>query len=328
MKTIRNTLFILAAVMLTGCATTSGTANPKDPLEPFNRSMFAFNDGLDKVVIKPVVTVYTSVFPDFFRTGVSNFFSNIGDVWIGANNLLQGKPKEAVSDIGRVLVNSTIGLLGFLDPATDMGLQHHNEDFGQTLAVWGVGSGAYVVLPVFGPRTVRDSFGLVADVYANPVGHISYVPTRNTMEGVQFLDIRASYTDASNLLDTAALDRYTFVRESYLQRRRNLIYDGDPPPLPRVKDEDDDAPAAKPADKPAAPTEKRSDAGSSMVLAEAVPVPIGVAEPVATVTATVEPALRARSVAYPIAVPALPDLFTVQPVERGAISGSAPPVSP
>jgi phospholipid-binding lipoprotein MlaA len=317
MKTRLGVLLValIAVVMLGGCATANGRpANPKDPLEPFNRSMFNLNDGLDHVIFNPITKTYTFVFPEFVRTGVSNFFSNIGDVWVGVNNLLQGKPGQATSDVGRVLVNSTIGVLGLFDVASDMGLKAHNEDFGQTLGVWGFGPGAYLVLPVLGPRNVRDSFGLAADIYTNPVGFISYVPTRNTMEGVQFIDIKANLSTATNLLDTAALDRYTFVRESYMQRRRNLVYDGDPPPLPPAKDEDEHVAPAP--DKPATPAaDKKSDAGADSAVA------------VAGAKTQPQPGNgagnAARNVAYPLPVAALPDVIIVQPAEQVASSAGS-----
>ena len=281
-------VMLLAVITLAGCA----GPNPRDPNESFNRSMFSFNEGLDNAVLKPAVKGYEAVVPSFMRTGVANFFSNIGDVWVGINNLLQGKPDQTLSDFGRVLVNSTLGLVGFVDVASDMGLQKHNEDFGQTLGRWGVEGGSYLVLPIFGPRTVRDTFGLVFDLYANPVGHIPYVPTRNTTLGVQFFDARANI-DLS-LLEQAALDRYIFVRESYLQRRRNLIYDGDPPPLPKNKDdaalETLEKLAALPADAPAT-------AGEPAVAVTAL----------AANESVVAPELQSRGVAYPMAVPGIPD---------------------
>jgi phospholipid-binding lipoprotein MlaA len=312
---------LLAVALLAGCATTTGTPNPRDPWEPFNRSMFQFNDNLDSTIVKPVVNVYTAVFPSFVRTGVSNFFSNVGDVWVGVNNLLQGKPDQAVSDIGRVLVNSTIGLFGLVDVASDMGLQHHNEDFGQTLGRWGMGPGPYMVLPVFGPRDVRDSFGLVADVYGNPIGYMHDVGWRNSLWGVSFLDARANLNDASNLLDTAALDRYTFVRESYLQRRRNLVYDGDPPPLPPSHDDEDTAPdpKAKVSQLPAAADEATAATPEVVAAADTPVAKAGPAVPANAVPAPDSSAAdkaaaksQARNVVYPVAVPAIPDRVTDQ----------------
>jgi len=216
----------LMAVALSGCAT---SGNQKDPIEGFNRAMFAFNEGLDAVVIKPVAQGYDAVMPSPVRTGVTNFFGNIADLFIGVNNLLQGKPAEAASDIGRVLVNSTIGILGLIDVASDMGMEKHEEDFGQTFGRWGVGDGAYVVIPVFGPRTVRDTAGLVLDVAADPVGHVDHVPTRNSLLALRIVDTRADLLAADKVIEEAALDKYSYVRDGYLQRRLNLIHDGNAP---------------------------------------------------------------------------------------------------
>ncbi len=216
---------------LGGCATTGG--NPDDPLERYNRAMFNFNDGLDKAIIKPVASGYKAVMPGFARTGVTNFFANLGDLWIGINNILQGKVGAGASDFGRFVMNTTVGILGVFDVASNAGLDKHNEDFGQTLGRWGVGSGAYVVLPFLGPSNVRDGFSLLAvDWHGDPLWYVGNVPTRNELYGVRLVDNRASLLDASQLLEEAALDRYSYVRSAYLQRRRSLIYDGDAPPEP------------------------------------------------------------------------------------------------
>jgi phospholipid-binding lipoprotein MlaA len=215
----------LATSLLGGCA----TADNRDPIEGFNRAMYAFNEGLDTVLIKPVAKGYDAVLPTPVRIGVTNFFGNIADLFIGVNNLLQGKPDQAFSDLGRVLINSTIGILGVFDVATEAGLEKHEEDFGQTFGRWGVGDGAYVVVPFFGPRTVRDTVGLVLDVKADPVGHIDDIPTRNTLTVLRVIDIRADLLPADKVIEEAALDKYSYVRDGYLQRRRNLIYDGNPP---------------------------------------------------------------------------------------------------
>ncbi len=178
-----------AATVLAGCAT---SGNPKDPIEGYNRAMFSFNETVDKAVIKPVAQGYNYVTPQPVQTGVSNFFGNLADIWTSVNNLLQGKPGDALSDAGRVLINSTVGILGLFDVATPMGLEKHEEDFGQTLGRWGVGDGAYVVLPILGPRTVRDTVGLAADIYTDPVrdadAHRGY---RNTAIALRAIDTRA-----------------------------------------------------------------------------------------------------------------------------------------
>lgn len=214
------------AGLLGGCATAS---NPKDPIEGFNRAVHAFNEGLDTVLIKPVAQGYETVLPAPVRTGVTNFFGNIADLFIGVNNLLQGKPEQAAGDLGRVLINSTIGILGIFDVATDAGLEKHEEDFGQTFGRWGVGDGAYVVIPVFGPRTVRDTAGLVLDVTADPVANVGHVPTRNSLLALRLIDNRADLLPADKVIEEAALDKYSYIRDGYLQQRRNLVHDGNPP---------------------------------------------------------------------------------------------------
>jgi phospholipid-binding lipoprotein MlaA len=160
---------------------------------------------------------------------VSNFFANAGDPWIAVNNLLQGKPKEALSDIGRFLINTTVGILGTFDVATEMGLEKHNEDAGQTFGRWGVGEGAYVVWPIIGPRTVRDSVGFVVDGYADPVWYVSDVAVRNSLVGLRFVNTRAQLLPLDKTVSEAALDKYAYIRNAYLQRRRSLVFDGKPP---------------------------------------------------------------------------------------------------
>ena len=225
-------LVSLTVLVSAGCAT---SGNPKDPIEGFNRAVFAFNEGLDTLVIKPVATGYDMVLPAPVQLGVSNFFGNISDVFIGVNNLLQGKVSDGLGDFGRVAINSTIGLLGVFDVATGMGVEKHNEDFGQTFGRWGVGDGAYVVLPVFGPRTARDTVGLVLDLKTDPVGNVDHVPTRNASSALRLINDRANALSADRVIDEAALDKYSYIRGAYLQRRRNLIYDGQ---APRDFDED------------------------------------------------------------------------------------------
>lgn len=226
-KRCRSIAAIMAAALaLAGCAT---SGNPKDPIEGFNRAMFAFNEGLDTAIIRPVASGYETVLPGPIRTGVTNFFANVADFFIAINNLLQGKVGDGASDFGRVAVNSTLGILGIFDIATEMGLQKHEEDFGQTFGRWGVGDGAYVVLPVFGPKTVRDSVGLVLDVAADPVGNVDHVPTRNTLLALRLVSDRAGLLAADKVIEEAALDKYAYVRGAYLQRRRSLIHDGNPP---------------------------------------------------------------------------------------------------
>lgn len=218
---------LFAAVSLLGGCATAG--NPKDPIEGFNRTIFAINDGVDKVVLKPVAKGYDAVVPVPAKTGVSNIFGNIADVFIGANNLLQGKGRDAASDVGRVLVNTTIGMLGFFDFASDFGLEKHDEDFGQTFGRWGAGPGAYVVVPFFGPRNVRDTAGLALDLAVDPLGNMHNVAARNTLVTTRVISDRAALLPAEKVIEEAALDKYSYIRDAYLQRRRSQVYDGSPP---------------------------------------------------------------------------------------------------
>ena len=212
--------------LLGGCAS---TGTPSDPLESLNRGIYTFNDGLDTVLVKPAAEIYQGVVPPVARTGVSNVFSNLNDVVVALNNILQGKFAAGISDIGRVLLNTTAGLFGLFDIATVAGLEKHDEDFGQTLGYWGVGDGAYLVLPFLGPSTVRDAAGRVADYKTDPVTYIDPNRDRNAAQGLRIVSRRAELLNASKLLGVAAIDEYAFVRDAYLQRRRNLIYDGNPP---------------------------------------------------------------------------------------------------
>ena len=232
-KKLINILMCMGIALMAGCATTQQTERVAkiDPFESMNRAVFTFNENADEYVIKPVAEAYQFVLPDFVRTGVTNFFSNIGDVFVAVNNLLQGKPGNAANDIGRFLVNSTIGILGLFDVATDAGLEKNKEDFGQTLGVWGVPSGPYVVLPLFGPSSVRDTAGLALDIKtdfilnSNQLNHDQKVGSTV----LRVVNQRANLLDASQLLEDAAFDKYSFLRDSYLQRRRNQVYDGNPP---------------------------------------------------------------------------------------------------
>lgn len=212
---------VLAACMLAlaGCAT---TADNPDPYEGFNRAMFRVNEGID-VVFKPIAQGYDVVTPQPIRTGIGNFFGNLGDVWISVNNLLQGKPVEGVSDMWRFIINSTVGLGGFLDFASEMGLEKHGEDFGQTLAVWGVGEGPYLFWPVLGPRTTRDTFGLVVDMYGDPLAYVDNVPVRNSLWGLRLVDRRAGLLPSEKVIEEAAFDKYAYIRDAYLQNRRSEV---------------------------------------------------------------------------------------------------------
>ncbi|MEC5213801.1 phospholipid-binding lipoprotein MlaA [Polaromonas sp. CG_9.5] len=212
----------LALALLQGCAS-GPTANPADPLEPFNRSVFSFNEGLDRTVLKPVATAYQNVTPQPVRTGVTNFFENISDVWSFVNNVLQARPAQAADSLFRFTTNTLWGVGGIFDVATALKIPKHKEDFGQTLGTWGVGSGPYVVLPLFGPSSVRDTAGLVVDMNGNLVSRTDNIPARNSLMGLRLVDTRANLLGASNVLEQAALDKYTFTRDFYLQRRRSLL---------------------------------------------------------------------------------------------------------
>lgn len=219
--------------VLGGCATAN---DPRDPLEPINRGVYKFNDGVDTMFLKPAAEVYQGVIPPVARTGVSNVFANINDVVVALNNLLQGKVTHALSDVGRVLINTTAGLFGLFDVATPVGLEKHDEDFGQTLGYWGLGDGPYLVLPIIGPRNLRDTAGLVVDWQVDPVAQIDPARDRNQVLGLRIVSRRAELLNASKLLSVAALDEYEFVRDAYIQRRHNLIHDGNPPREAREKD--------------------------------------------------------------------------------------------
>ncbi len=219
---------VVLLIGLSGCATTAN--NPKDPFEGFNRVMFSVHEGID-VVVKPVAEGYDKVAPDPVKAGIGNFFGNIADIWIAVNNFLQGKPADGFSDIGRVLVNSTVGIVGLIDVASEIGLEKHAEDFGQTLGTWGVESGPYLFWPVIGPRNVRDTFGFVVDASVDPVGHLEDVSARNTLMGIRFIDLRASLLPADKVVEQAAFDKYNYIRNAYFQNRRSVIHDGNPPPL-------------------------------------------------------------------------------------------------
>lgn len=241
-RAILGGLLLVSSVLTSGCATKQ---NP-DPLESWNRQVFAFNDGLDHRVVKPVAQAYKAVTPDFFRRGVDNFFGNFKDMWATANLFLQGRFADGTLGVMRVGVNSTLGLGGVLDIATPMRLYRANEDFGQTLGVWGVKPGAYIVWPVLGPSTLRDSLGLPGDLYVSPTLLFHNPAGNNRLRVWNLVNVRAGYLDASNLVDDVALDRYSFVRDAFLQRRQNLIYNGDPP-----MEEDDDPEAAPSPEAPA-----------------------------------------------------------------------------
>ena len=213
---------VAVLVLVQGCATGPG-ANPADPLEPFNRTIFSFNDKVDVAVVKPVASVYRELTPKLVRTGVTNFFGNIRDVWSVVNSALQAKPQQAFENLFRVTTNTVFGVAGIFDVASEMNIPRHSADFGQTLGYWGVPTGPYLVLPVLGPSSFRDTVGTVVDFNGNLLTRTSDVGFRNTVSAVGIVNVRATLLDAGDLLEQAALDKYSFARDIYLQRRSSMI---------------------------------------------------------------------------------------------------------
>ncbi len=214
---------IIGFCLISGCAS-GPTANPTDPLEPFNRSMYSFNEGVDKAVLKPVAQGYRAVVPQPVRAGVHNFFSNLQDLWSSINGVLQLRPVVATDNFMRFSVNTLFGLGGVLDVAEELGIQRHPEDFGKTLGRWGVPSGAYLVFPLFGPTTLRDSATIVLENKYDAISSIDRARIRNAATVVRVIDTRTNLLRLTDLLDEAALDKYSFTRDAFLQRRRAEIY--------------------------------------------------------------------------------------------------------
>jgi phospholipid-binding lipoprotein MlaA len=229
----RMPVVVAAAALLAGCATTPspGAASADDPFEPMNRVSYRVHQVVDGQIIKPFVQAYVDYTPRLVQQGIRNFFGNIDDLFSFVNAALQNKPDKAGHDLGRFITNTGFGLLGIIDIASDAGVPKGEEDFGQTFGVWGIPQGPYLFIPVFGPTTVRDGTGWVVRAYTSPIGYISDVPLRNVLIGIGAVDLRASALQAESLVNQAAIDRYTFIRRAYLQRRRYLVYDGQPPPL-------------------------------------------------------------------------------------------------
>jgi phospholipid-binding lipoprotein MlaA len=230
---------LLAVLVLGGCASNApGAADEDDrqtavesrvdPWEPVNRHVFAFNRGVDRATLKPIATGYEKVIPSFIRSGVRNFMVNLRGPRNILNNFLQGKGSNGFSETGRLVVNSTIGLLGVVDVASRLGLEKHREDFGQTLAVWGVPDGPYVMVPFAGPQTLRDVFAFPLDVLADPLWYYENDSVRYALYALRFIDLRARFLPQDDLLDEA-FDPYVRLREAYLQNRRFAVYDGNPP---------------------------------------------------------------------------------------------------
>ncbi len=210
-------------LFLVGCASMP-QPNPTDPLERFNRSMFAFNEGVDQAVLKPVAQTYRNITPYPIRAGVSNFYNNLEDAWTALNGVLQLRANVAADSFMRFGINSTLGLGGVLDIASEAGIPHHSEDFGKTLGRWGAPSGAYLVFPIFGPSTLRDSTTIVLENRFDPVSHVDQTRVRNSLTGLRIVDTRSNLLPLGKFLDDAALDKYSFTRDAYLQKRRAEIY--------------------------------------------------------------------------------------------------------
>lgn len=264
-------LLALACVaFLSGCATApTAKRDPRDPFERVNRGTYAFNSAVDRGVLRPVAKAYHKVTPNFIETGVSNFFDNLETPRTIINNLLQGKFKDSLSDTGRLLLNTTLGLGGLLDPATDAGLAKHDEDFGQTFGKWGIKPGPYIVIPFLGPSDLRDGIGRVPDTYTNPAAYIEEDKVRYGLYGLSAIDTRTQLLSLDDALKQA-YDPYSFMRNAYLQRRQYLVTDGQaaddpfegeelPPPddstssdapQPAVPPQPGTAPQPQPADAP------------------------------------------------------------------------------
>ena len=215
-------------VALAGCAT-GPNADPRDPIEPFNRGVYRFNDALDTAVLKPVATAYRDVTPELIRRGVGNFFANLEDIWSFVNNALQFKGQAAGDSLARFGINTFIGMGGVFDVASDLSIEKHARDFGHTLGYWGVAPGPYLVLPLLGPSSLRDTVALPVDMAGDLVSQVLHIPTRNSAKVIRIIDNRSELLRAGDMLDEIALDKYSFIRDAYLQRRRNAIYDGNPP---------------------------------------------------------------------------------------------------
>jgi len=297
----------LALAAVAGCATAPPgadrhTTGPKDPYESVNRKIFAFNDTLDTYALKPAAKAYNAVVPSPIRTGIHNFFGNFSDAWSAVNQLLQGKPGDAGEMTLRVVTNTTIGIAGIFDPASKLGFDRRSEDLGQTLGRWGINPGPYLVLPLFGSSDIRDAISLPADTYVTPALLVPSTWQKVGVDTVGVIDTRAGLLGASQMLDELAFDRYTFMRDAYITRRRSLVYDGNPPDLPD-EDEGDDSKSApapegaasgaqggtKPA-LPAAPAASAASGAQSSSAAPGVRVAAAVAASPATPPSTPQPA--------------------------------------
>lgn len=261
------------ALSLAGCASTQRSGNPDDPLEPVNRAVYQFNDTLDRYFMKPLAKGYKAVLPQVVRTGVTNFFNNLNEVVVAVNDLLQGKLNNGAQDVTRLAVNTTVGIGGVFDVASTMGLQKHDEDFGQTLGYWGMPAGPYLQIPLAGPSTGRDALGRLADYEADPIrwGLHGDIGWRNSLWGLKLVNTRANLLDASQMLEDAALDPYEFQRDAYLQHREAQIHDG-AVPAPDQHSEDDPGPTSPV--KPAASAEPAAEAPAKQGAIDPASLPI------------------------------------------------------
>ena len=232
MNALKRRIAVMVAVSTAALAGCAVTPSKVDPLEPWNRAMYSVHTAVDDAVIKPVAKAYVQIWPEPVRTAVSNFFGNIDDFFTGVNDALQGNGNRAGDAFGRVLLNSTFGLGGIFDLASMMGIAKDKNDFGLTFGKWGAPEGAYLFVPLFGPTTVRDGTGVIVRIYLSPTGYIDNIALRNSLYGLFYLDTRAQALQAESVLDTAALDRYRYLRNAYLKNRRYLLYNGKPPPEP------------------------------------------------------------------------------------------------
>lgn len=235
---------VACITLLSACA---AAPNKDDPFEPWNRAMYEVHQAVDGAVIKPIAQAYVAYVPEPIRTGVSNFFGNIDDLFTGINNVLEGNGNQAGDDFGRVLLNTSMGFGGILDLASMVGIPKDKKDFGITFGKWGIPQGPYLFVPLFGPTTVRDGTGVLVRYFTGPVGYIDNIALRNSLYGLGYLDLRAQALSAESVLDTAALDKYRFLRNAYLNNRYYQVY-GKPPPQ---EDEDDSAAPAVPPAPPA-----------------------------------------------------------------------------
>ncbi len=298
----------LCMLLLSTACAVDPQALAKDPYESANRHVFAFNEGLDANVLKPSAQAYDAVMPRPVQNAVDNFTNNIKDVWSLTNLILQGQGASATYELMRIGINTTLGLAGLVDVATDLRLDRHNEDLGQTLAVWGLPNGAYLVVPVFGPSTVRDAASLPFDQYVMPASLFREASDINAMRAVQVLNTRSKYLAAGDLLDDAALDKYAFMRDAYLQRRRNLIYNGEPP--------DDDGTEGAWLESPTGGTLFAASVRVPRLLAQQMPVRINTAKFWPETSGTTETCAddRADAWAAEIELPTLPESVAWQTV--------------